>query len=124
MEVYSECEGTRSCFAEKGGGFPLAANGKPVGSLSGVCTFAHTSVLRTLAYKRQRANVAALESNISYHRKSVYKISVVEQLIEKGAVPNVPRATDSVIWIQRLECLSATARICTWIAATIGCFSV
>lgn len=93
-------------------------------SLSGVRTFPYTSVLRILAYKKQRANVAVPQFKISYHRKSIYRISEVEQLIEKGAVPNVPRAMDPVIWIQQLDCLSATARICAWIAATIGCFSV
>ena len=50
--------------------------------------------------------------------------SEMQQLIEREADPKVPGATHPCIWIQQLDCLSATARVCAWLAATIGYLSM
>lgn len=60
MEVYSECEEAHSCFAEKGGGFPLAAKGKYPGQQPpwGVHISTHISV-ENPCIQETRANAAA-----------------------------------------------------------------
>lgn len=126
--LYSECEGTHNCFVEKGGFLHLGLTACiHVSSLSRVCTSPHTSGFNIWLYSlagQKTKLMWRLCSLISLSIESLYiESSEEEQLIEKGAVPKVLRAMDSVIWIWQLDCVSATGRVCAWVATTIGCFS-
>lgn len=118
--LYSECEGKPTRFEEKCGAFHWLLTAS-----------AHTSVYNCCIQKRALGQARKHRANVWLYSLTSLTIesphrecSEVEQLIHKGAVPKVPKAKDPVNWIPQLDYLPAAVRVCAWITATIGCFSV